>query len=157
MLVIDEKARQHLLAHGGEKMEKIAIEVYEYHRKHGSNYPYTPMCMKFETILGKSECIGVDSVNDSDVILVQKRTGRNKWSRAVREPSVHCRAATVIVDRMGKLITAYIGYPAPREPWDKSMNATQKSESVEFWRNHALCLQEGAETALMTYWEFCNG
>lgn len=38
----------------------------------------------------------------------------------------------------GRVFTAYGGPAAPREPWDDSMNESERAESVAFWSVHAL-------------------
>jgi len=154
MLIVSEAAKRHLLAHPG--VEDLAHQVYNHHKKLGTLKPFTPLSLKFAEVVGYSECLQVERASDSDTILVQRRIGRNQWSRAVESPPVASNNVVIIVGNNDNLITAYVGDPAPREPWDKSMNDAQKSESVKWWRTHALCLQDGAVTTSMKYKEFCN-
>lgn len=155
MLKISDTTKKHLLAHPG--VEDLIEHAYSKLLKTGLIKPWTPLPYKFQNIIGNSECLEVKSVKDDELILCQRRIGRDKWSRAVEDSPVPCDTLTMIVGKDNNLITAYVGHPAPREPWDKSMNESQRRESVEFWRKNALCLQPGAVTTVMTFKDFCDG
>ena len=154
-LVIPEATKQHLLAHGN--MVDLAQEVFDHHKKAGTLTPFKPICLYFHEIVGLSECRVTPPVGTKTIILVQKRKGRTKWSKATEMPPIPTNCVTIILNKDLSLITAYCGEPAPREPWDKSMNDVERYESIEFWSTHSLCLHEGAEKKHMTYLEFING
>lgn len=91
----------------------------------------------FGRIIGHTACL---PTGQEDEILYAQRPKRFGLSRFVKnrtpEPS---EAVTVILKKDDNedyyiLITAFIGTPAPPEPWDR--NATP--QSVPFWSTHAL-------------------
>lgn len=58
-----------------------------------------------------------------------------------REPEI-CDTLTIILlkrKNFYQLLTAYVGYLAEPEIWDKSIKSEeQKKKSINFWKNHAL-------------------
>lgn len=154
---IPQKTMDHLRAHGGKKMIALAEKVFGYHNNAGTLTPFTPLTLEFPEEVGFSECLVVAECTMNDEILVQKRTGRTKWSRAVNQKPEPTNFVTIIVNRNWDLVTAYCGKPAPREPWDPSMDKEQFLESIEFWSYHALCLHKDAEITYMRYFDFCKG
>ena len=166
-LVVSEIARNHLQAHTKaclEDIEYLANIVYMRHHDAGTLQPFTPLTYQFDRDIGYSGCVAEQRrVLDKELILVQKRIGRNEWSRATRSPPTITRNVTIILNKNMALITAYCGPPAPREPWDKTMTADEREESIEFWRYHALCLTgadhrlNGVDIDMMTYKNFVDG
>jgi hypothetical protein len=83
------------------------------------------------------ETICVPTGHGDQIVYAQrpKRWGLSRFVRS-REPE-QCSSVVVILkagDDGYVLITAFVGHPAPPEPWDR--NAVVKS--VEFWSTHAL-------------------
>ena len=91
----------------------------------------------FGRIIGHTSCL---PTGQGDEILYAQRPKRFGLTRFVknRQPEP-CEAVVVILKKddfedFYILITAFVGHPAPPEPWDR--NATP--QSVEFWSTHAL-------------------
>lgn len=91
-------------------------------------------------VVGKCDCV---ETSETDVVFYQKRPGRRWTTRFVRnrEPQP-CSKITVIGTINGnslRVISAWIGGPAPREEGDFSIdNATDRKITQDFWSTHAL-------------------
>ena len=89
----------------------------------------------FDYIIGKSYCV---PTTQKDKIYFKKRPGRNGESRFVvnREPTPtsHLTFITKKINEGYICLTAFIGSPAPPEPFDPKAN----KKSIDFWNNHAL-------------------
>lgn len=70
------------------------------------------------------------------------RGGRGGPSRLCARPRRPTRLLTVVAGPHGAhpcvLYTAFGGPPAPREPWDPSLDDSERAASVAFWSEHAL-------------------
>lgn len=93
--------------------------------------------------LGKAGCLVVPEVGLDDVAQFAFRKARRGASRIVipegELPTVSTMAIKAVPTKDPKiyrLITAYVGGLAPREPWDAS--SEQLEESIQFWSRHAL-------------------
>jgi hypothetical protein len=93
--------------------------------------------------LGRSGCLVVPEAGLDDVAQFAFRTARRGASRIVipegELPMVSTLAIKAIPTKYSKtyrLLTAYVGTLAPREPWDASPD--QFEESIAFWSCHAL-------------------
>ena len=107
--------------------------------------------------IGESSCV---PTGPEDEIVYARRRGRFGISRFVknRQPEP-CSAVTVVLKRdfvsgVYVILTAYIGYTAPPEPWDD--DATE--ESAEFWSSRALVwgvepVDPGTETTISPPWK----
>ncbi len=90
--------------------------------------------------VGFSRCI--ETLDNDDIIYAQ-REGRQGFTRFVknREP-VPTSFVTVILKKIPegyKLITAFVGPQAEREPWDKNIVDESERDRVEhFWKSHAI-------------------
>jgi hypothetical protein len=90
--------------------------------------------------VGGCDCV---QTSDADVAFYEKRPGRRWMSRFVRgrEPDP-CSKITVIGTVNGdslRVISAWIGGPAPREEGDSSIDsAADRKISQDFWSTHAL-------------------
>lgn len=85
--------------------------------------------------------VGDTPVNEAECAFV-KRGERKGASRLCNRPMRDSDMITVIAGpgegQECVLYAIFGGPPAPREPWDDSMNEAEKAESVAFWREHAL-------------------
>jgi hypothetical protein len=85
--------------------------------------------------------VGDAPVPEDDVTYAVRgdRSGKTRMVNRVSRPS---RLLTVIAGPANGdpcvLYTAYAGPQAPREPWDSSLSAEEKTESEAFWSKHAL-------------------
>ena len=96
----------------------------------------------FGRIVGESVCV---PTTDADNIVWAKRPNRFGHSRFVKnrlpEP---CSVVTVILKRDDRedyyvLITAFVGYRAEPEPWDRNLRTeADQRRAREFWSSHAL-------------------
>ena len=104
------------------------------------------------TELGTAPCAllgpltGGDPVKEGDVFYT-KRGDRAGESRMIASPPAQTALVTIVAGPHGDmtcvLYTMYAGPAAPREPWDKTLETDeQKSESTEFWAQHALSSEE---------------
>ena len=90
-------------------------------------------------VIGVSECV---ETTDSDTIVMRQRPGRPNLTRFVlnRTPQPSSDI-TVVMVRQGKgyrLLTAYIGNLAEKEPGDPSLTERDRAKSEAFWSCHAL-------------------
>lgn len=85
--------------------------------------------------------VGDPPVPDGETVLEVRGTRAGPSRLCERAPRM-TRTITVIAgptdDDACVLYTAFGGPCAPREPWDQSLNPTQKAESEAFWKEHAL-------------------
>lgn len=91
----------------------------------------------FGRVIGHTACVATGQ--DDQIVFAQrpKRFGLTRFVKN-RQPETS-EAVTVIlkkddIEDYYILITAFVGTPAPPEPWDR--NATE--QSVPFWSTHAL-------------------
>ncbi len=96
-------------------------------------------------IVGVTTCV---QTRPDDVIVFERRYNRRGKTRFVKgrtpEPS---RYVTIIASKRTKtLVTAYIGTPSPREPWDNFESEGDWYNAVAFWENHALIYELEAST-----------
>tara|TARA_R100001079_G_scaffold109558_1_gene82625 strand:- start:2922 stop:3344 length:423 start_codon:yes stop_codon:yes gene_type:complete len=86
--------------------------------------------------------MGDDPVLESEVRL-KRRGDREGLSRMVDRPVRQVSTVTVIAgphEGETVLYTAFGGPPAPREPWDSSLDENGVAESLKFWSEHALAI-----------------
>lgn len=101
----------------------------------------------FGEVVGVTHCVTTKS---DDKIIYARRQWRSGHSRFVtnREPEP-CSVVTVILqkddDSSYVLITAFVGYRAEPEPWDKRAGKSSRL----FWDSHAL-IPEGGRIVLET-------
>lgn len=92
-------------------------------------------------IVGKSGCVETTPTDD---IFYIRRPGRTHTSRCVRgKEGTPTTLVTIVFVRTPariKLITAWIGGAAMREPHDPTINAIERHQAIEFWSNHALVI-----------------
>ena len=84
-------------------------------------------------------------IKESEVVY-ETRGDRKGPSRLIDAPLRPSRSMVIIAGPGGKgsvVYTAYGGQVAPREPWDSSMNARERTESKKFWAKHALSSHQG--------------
>lgn len=90
--------------------------------------------------------MGDAPVPEADVVY-QRRGDRDGATRMLPAPLRRTDRVTVIVGPAPGheglvLYTAYGGPPAPREPWDPSLDPIGREEARTFWREHALATGE---------------
>lgn len=105
---------------------------------------------KFTEIVGKTECI---PINSTDKIIYAIRIGRNGHSKFVlgREP-MDCDSIFCILKKLAShyvIITIYIGHKAGKEPWD----SLAEQKDLDFWESNALIynkelIKGGTETSV---------
>ncbi|NDD30170.1 MAG: hypothetical protein EB084_18085 [Proteobacteria bacterium] len=92
-------------------------------------------------VVGTRACVVTPPGAD---VYFARRGERFGYTRMVRgiapEP---CSTLVVVLERDGEIyraVTAYVGTPSPREPWDASLSgdAEALAQSVAFWSGHAL-------------------
>jgi len=102
----------------------------------------------FGRVIGETHCV---TTTPDDKIIFAQRENRLGLSRFAPERKPEpCTVATVVLRKNDEgegyvLLTAFIGYKAEPEPWDR--NATEAS--VPFWNTHAL-VPEGSRIVLET-------
>lgn len=104
-------------------------------------------------IVGRSGCALTISIKTSDTALFALRRARRKASRIVLDhvgPEVSYLAVIAGPTdnpKEYKLYTAFVGEPAPKEPWDSSLTDEERPESIRFWTTHALIYDEAVMDA----------
>ncbi len=99
-------------------------------------------------IVGRSGCAPTISITPNDSALFALRLARRKASRVVLDrfgPEVSyiaVIAGPTENPKEYKLYTAFIGEPAPKEPWDPTLTDVERPESIQFWSTHALIYDE---------------
>lgn len=135
-----DRRESHLHLEGGLTMELISEAIS---RVRTSDELVTKETVEFGCIIGKTTCVRVDPAKDEIVYI--RRGNRPGLTPMVknREPE-DCSCVTVVLIRHGndmKLLTAYIGKGAPKEPWDLSIRTAQERLECEaFWKTHALAM-----------------
>lgn len=91
-------------------------------------------------VVGVTDCVETTKWDD---IVFAKRTGRPGKTRFVKNRErPECNHVTVVMKRVGnklKLLTAFIGRLAEREPFDMSIRSdAEYARSKSFWDKHAL-------------------
>ena len=81
--------------------------------------------------------MGDPPVSDWDVYYAP-RGNRSGASRMIAKPWRLTKRMTVIGIGGERILTAYGGEMAPREPFDPSMSDEEHAESCNFWSQHAL-------------------
>lgn len=95
-------------------------------------------------IVGQAGRTSAEPVKLTEFAVFAHRTGRDKPSRVALGPGPETSKVTVLAfpDRTSPcyiLLTAYLGTPGCREPWDRKIRlAEQLSESIRFWCSNAL-------------------
>ena len=112
--------------------------------------------VEFDRVVAKTACLAAD---ESDGMFFAVRPGRKLSSRILlsKEP-IPTKDFTVIAEKVEnawRLVTAYAGKPAPREPNDPYFYNKQESkefkDAVTFWTNHGLCFD--GSRAYSSSWE----
>ena len=93
----------------------------------------------FEEVIGESIRVQTD---ENDTIIYAQRPNRAGLTRFVKNRSLRPTSVFTVVLKRDALVaaeqyilmTAYVGEPAPPEPWDKMAT----SESMLFWNSNAL-------------------
>jgi hypothetical protein len=103
---------------------------------------FEPIAYRFNRVIGKTLCV---KRKEGDQVIMMNRFRRRGSSPIVlnREPE-DCNTLTIVLMEvddvdLGKiyiLLTAYIGEPAPPEPWDEKVKDIDYS--IDFWSKHAL-------------------
>jgi hypothetical protein len=88
--------------------------------------------------------VGESPIQESEVRYV-RRGDRAGESRVCDRPFLETRLVSVIAGPHGDdpcvLFTAFGGPAAPREPWDPSLDASERERSEKFWARHALSVE----------------
>lgn len=96
-------------------------------------------------VIGKTICVPIKDMPQENIFYAQRK-GRRTFTKFVRnvEP-IDCSTLTIVMQRNKenkesyKILTAYIGTVAEKEPLDPSIKtAAEFKTAVEFWNNHAL-------------------
>lgn len=99
----------------------------------------------FKNTFTMSHIIGFDNcveTNKADNIFFTVRGNRKFVSRMVEKDPIETNKLTIIVcyeNNEWLLATAFSGEIAPKEPWSDFDSVDEKTESINFWANHALC------------------
>ena len=101
--------------------------------------------ISFNRVVGQSSLINTKKIELSDIAWFAVRKNRMKASRIILG---ECLADTDIVtiianpfaENTYKLVTAWFGILAPKEPWDFDLvgNLSEYKEAIQFWCSHAL-------------------
>ena len=101
-------------------------------------------------LVGLSGCVETLPIQKFDETFFAQRTERKKPSRIViGDLGEETSKVSILAfpDRSGSgdyiLITTWIGFLAPKEPWDNNIKSEKEfQESLDFWLTHALIYQE---------------
>lgn len=94
-----------------------------------------------QKVVGKTACVEVSA--DDDVFYAQRR-GRKTMTALVKDKeATSCNFISLVLAKKPnnkiKILTAYIGMQAEKEPLDPSIKTEQEFElSKQFWATHAL-------------------
>lgn len=95
-------------------------------------------------IVGQAGLAPAEPVKLTEFAVFAHRTGRDKPTRVIPGPGPETSKVTVraFPDKASPcyiLLTAYLGVPGCREPWDRRIRlAEQMSEAIRFWCANAL-------------------
>lgn len=136
---------KHMAAHADVKLSDIAEAV---RKVTSANYngQFGMLTIDLEREIGVDSCV---EVTESDAVRHLYRKDRKGASPCLLNRKGNPTSLITIgicKDDDGKqtLFTAFYGKLAPKEPWDYSLTETERTESVAFWRTHALCVDSDA-------------
>jgi hypothetical protein len=145
-IVVPLKAEEHLRAH--PQVLKILPEAIG--RIRLSRYRgYLATEVNMERLVGRSGCVMAPWIGLDDKAFFAQRIGREKSSRVQLEIKGQETTQVAILafeadesrEEMRKfiLITSWIGFLAPKEPWDPNVRSQEDfKECLNFWSSHAL-------------------
>lgn len=100
------------------------------------------LAVDMERVIGTDNCVPTWNLPEGAEIYFARRGDRTGHTRMVRgvSPSPSSTLALVLGWEPGRhvLYTAFVGCPAPREPWDPNLSEDDAPESYHFWHEHAL-------------------
>lgn len=140
---VDNQTVEHLQAHPeAENLLETAISKIVL-----PNRCLLDVELVFDRIIGQSSCV---AINPSDSAMFAIRIGRDKPTRvAVDAKKVDTKSFVVIAHRTSigwRLLTAYVGSKAPREPHDRYFaeprNRAEFLNALAFWNAHGLVWEE---------------
>lgn len=132
---------KHMAAHADVKLSDIAEAI----KKIDYNGQFGMLTIDLEREIGVDSCV---EVTESDAVrhLYRKdRKGKTPCLLNRKGNPTSCITIGICKDDDGlnTLFTAFYGKLAPKEPWDCSTE-TEKAESENFWKTHALCVDSDA-------------
>jgi hypothetical protein len=120
--------------HLREALSKVDVEKLEGFEAH-------KLTIDMQRVVGKTACVEVSA--DDDVFYAQRR-GRKTMTALVKDKeATSCNFISLVLAKNPnnkiKILTAYIGMQAEKEPLDPSIKTEQEFElSKQFWATHAL-------------------
>ena len=141
-ILVPKKTIEHLEAH--KEVFNVLKEALDRAKKEIVKQDYPEILVtgiEFDTIVGKSGAKKVKYIDFEEETTFALRIGRPYPSRVVLGEMIDCNIVTVIAKKIDsntyELLTAFIGKPALREPWDE-LTPTELEESLKFWSEYAL-------------------
>lgn len=138
-LVIPNETFQHMKAH--PEVMDLLVEAKNLICEDDLNVPFAISVVDFGRIIGLNKCI-----EDHDSNMFALRASRQNVSRvAINKEGIPC--STLVVIHMEDtentncrtLVTAFIGKPSYREPWDPHIASKEEfAQSLSFWSQNAL-------------------
>lgn len=100
---------------------------------------FASVTVSFDRVIGKTDCV---ETLPTDNVVYAVRQGRDRHMRFVHgRAGTETSSLTLIVVSLGeswKLISAWFGGAATKEPQDPSMTEQERAEAYSFWNRHAL-------------------
>ena len=124
--------------HYNVEMESLLPQALE--KINSLNRDFFVESIDFGKIIGESRCV---ETSEKDEILYAQRKMRSGQTRFVKNKQLEPTSfLTVILKKIHggyKIVSAFIGSKAEREPWDKSIRDNDELErSKSFWSTHAI-------------------
>lgn len=144
MIYIDERTREHMLAHADVQISDIkeAIALIDDY-----NGKFMIKEIDLSRVIGKSACVEIGPDDNVRMLYRLNREGRTPIVFD-REPSdTNYIVIGICHDKDGydKLFTSWYGQLAEKEPWDKNIRTEEERKRSEmFWSTHAIIGDESS-------------
>lgn len=139
-MVIPQTAKDHLQAHP----EVLGLLPEALGRLDLPQGAFLVAGIEMGRIVGRSGAIETTPIRPDEPAMFAQRIGRRKPSRVVVGVlGPECSVVTVVArpsrdPGVYLLVTAFIGSPAPKEPWDNFSSPDEAQAALDFWSRFAL-------------------
>lgn len=137
-VMVYDREVSHFHEEGGLTAKLLLEAIFKIRAKYG----VTKATVDMGRIVGKTTCVPVTP--DDNIVYVYRKNRKGETPMVIGKEPEDCRKVTAVLlrkrgEKGAKLLTAYIGNGAPREPWDRSIKSEEEQmESDTFWCSHAL-------------------
>lgn len=136
-IFVDEATLLHMKAHSYAKLVHIKEALKRIHY----SPPFFIGSIDLGHIIGKSICVERCSEDDVEMVFRKGKEGRTPIFITAKTPEETTKIVIWLCtdeENKTRLVKAYYGELAPREPWDPCLTDDEREESEKFWSTHAI-------------------